>query len=157
MGMKLGINSKLYYRSTGNYASPTWSEISAVNELELGNQWDTVDAPDRSSRVKGYAKTLLDIGFTASVKKRDNNNAVTAIIDAFNSQTTAMDVMILDGTSGTNGVKGYRFDAIVTKATENQGSGVALYLDTEFKPDGFSDNAPCSVLVTNSAPAFTSL
>lgn len=155
--MKLGINSKWYYRSAGNYASPTWTEISAVSELELANQWDSTDAPDRSTRVKGYAKTQMDIGFTASVKKRDDSAAVTAIIDAFNSPTGNMDVMVLDGGSTTNNVRGYRFDAIVTKATENQGVGNALYLDTEFKPDGFSANAPAAVLVTNNSPVFTSL
>lgn len=155
--MKLGIGAKWYYRSTGNYASPTWSEISLANALELGNQWDTVDAPDRSTRVKGYAKTMLDIGFTASVKKKDNSNALTAILDAFNSPTANMDVLVLDGPKDVNNSRGYRFDAIITKASEDQGTGVAIYVDTEFKPDGFSDNPPSSALVTSGSPVFTAL
>lgn len=158
MPMKLGQNAKLVYRSAGTWASPTWTEIALVNELEVSGQWDTTDAPDRSTVVKGYAKTQLDLSFTASIKNKGQSNAVyAAVIAALNSNIANMDVMVLDGPLTENGASGYRFDAIVSKGGQNQGTQQALYLDTEWKPDGFSDNQPRSVLIVAGVPAFTAI
>lgn len=157
MGMKLGIRSKMYYRSAGNFASPTWSEISAIKDLTVNAQWDTTDAPDRSTVVKGMAKTLLGLSVSGSMKASDSGVAVGAVLDAMLGATASMDVMVLDGSSSTNGARGYRYEAIVTQANQDQNIQNALYWDVDFAPSGFADNAPQSVLVTNSAPVFTTL
>ena len=78
-------------------------------------------------------------------------------MDALLSPTASLDVMVLDGTSSTNGVRGYRYDAIVTQGNQDQAIQNALYLDVNFAPNGFADNAPQSVLVTAGSPVFTTL
>lgn len=156
-GMKLGIRSKIYYRSAGNFASPTWTEISAFRDLTVNAQWDTTDAPDRSTVVKGMAKTLLDLGVSGTLKCSDTATTYGAVVDALLSPTSSLDVMVLDGASGTNGVRGYRYDALVTQGNQDQAIQNALYLDVNLVPNGFADNAPQSVLVTAGSPAFTTL
>lgn len=157
MSMKLGIDAKLYYRSGGNYASPTWTEISSIKDLAVDGQWDTTDAPSRASRIKGYAKTLLDAGFTGTIKCSDTDTAYQAIRDAFLSGTSSVDFMVLNGSNTTNGAWGYRYDGIVTKCGNDQGIQNALYDDIEVKPDGFSDNPFKKAVVTAGAPVFTAI
>lgn len=155
--MKLGIRAKLYYRSGGNFASPTWTEISKFRDVTVNATWDTVDAPDRASRVKSMAKTLLDIGVTGSMKMADADATVNAVIDALLSPTSNMDVMVLNGSESTNGARGFRYESVVTSASEDQGIGNAIYADVTFMPDAFSANKFQSVLVTAGSPAFTNL
>lgn len=154
---KLGINSKLYYRSAGNFASPTWSELSRFRDVQVNAQWDTTDAPDRASHVKSMAKTQLDIGVSGTIKSLDADAGYNAVVDALLSPTGNMDIMVLDGSNTTNGSRGFRYEAIVTQGNQDQGIGEALYLDVNFAPDAFSTNNYQSVLVTAGAAAFTNL
>ena len=155
--MKLGIRAKLYYDTAANFSTPTWSEITKFRDVTVNAAWDTVDAPDRSSRVKSMAKTLLDLGVSGALKVSDADSGVNAVMTALLSPTANIGIMVLNGASNTNGARGYRYDAIVTQASEDQGIGNALYLDVNFAPDAFSANQFQSVLVTAGSPAFTNL
>lgn len=157
MAVMLGINSAFYYRSAGNFSAPTWTEITAMRDVARNDSWDTVEAPDRSSTVKSMAKTLRDIGVTASMKKKLNDSTVNAVITAMESDTSNIDIMVLDGSNATNGARGVRYEAIVTQANEDQGIQNALYLDLAFAPDAFSDNRYQSVMVTAGSPVFTNI
>lgn len=154
--MKLGRNAK-FYRNTGNFASPTWSEISAVRDLTVNAAWQTTDAPDRSTVVNGQAKTLLDLTVSGTLKCKDADAGYVAVMEAMISPSASMDVLVLNGPSTSNGARGYRFDAIVTQANEDQGLTNSLYEDVSFAPNAFADNAPQSAVVTNSAPVLTTL
>jgi hypothetical protein len=155
--MKLGIRSVFYYDSAVNFSTPTWAAISKFRDVSVNAQWDTVEAPDRGSRVKSMAKTLLDIGVSGSLKVSDTDTGVNAVMTALLSPTANIGIMVLNGTSATNGSRGYRYDAIVTQGNEPQNIGDALYLDVNFAPDAFSANNFQSVLVTSGSPAYTNL
>lgn len=157
MATMLGITAAFYYRSAGNFASPTWTEITAMKDVARNDQWDTVEAPDRGSTVKSGAKTLRDIGVTAAMKKKLNDASVNAVLAALESATGNIDIMVLDGDKATNGARGVRYEAVTTQANEDQGIANALYLDLAFMPDAFSDNQYQSVLVTAGSPAFTNI
>lgn len=155
--MKLGIRAVLYYDSAANFGTPTWAAITKFKDVTVNATWDTVDAPDRGSRVKSMAKTLLDIGVSGSMKMSDADTGVNAVMTALLSPTANIGVMVLNGSSTTNGARGFRYDAICTSAGEDQGIGNAIYADVNFAPDAFSTNNFQSVLVTAGSPAFTNL
>jgi hypothetical protein len=155
--MKLGIRADLSYRSAGNFSTPTWTEITKFRDVTVNAAWDTVDAPDRGSRVKSMAKTLLDISVSGQMKMADADNTVNAVMDALLSPTSNIDIRVLNGSASTNGARGFRYEAIVTSGTENQGITEAIYADVNFAPDAFSANSFQSVLVTAGSPAFTNL
>lgn len=156
MATKLGITSKFYYDSAANFSTPTWAEISEMRDVSVNFAWDVVEAPDRGSRVKSEAKTQLDMGVTAMMKKLETTT-VNAVITALLSPTANIGIMVLDGSSATNGSRGVRYDAIVKQGNESQSITEALYLDLAFSPDAFSGNQYQSVLVTAGSPAFTNL
>jgi hypothetical protein len=156
MAAKLGIDSVLYY-NTATYGSPTWTPITCVRDLVLNFSWDTVEAPSRASRVKTMAKTIVDISASGTLKVSDTDTTYIAVWEKLISGTGNLDVMILNGVSTVTGVRGVRFDALVTQGNEDQGIGNALYLDVNFMPDAFSANAVKTAVVTAGAPVFTSL
>jgi hypothetical protein len=155
--MKLGIRAKLYYRSAGNFGTPTWTELTLVRDLTLNAADDTTDAPTRASRVKAMAKTLKDIAFDASMRASDTDAGYTAVYDAYLSASSNIDVMVLDGSSSSNGARGFRYEAIVHKAGQPQNIADAIYTDFGFAPDAFSSNNFQSVLVTAGSPVHTNL
>lgn len=154
MSGKLAIDGKLY-RNTGSYNTPTWTEIDLVRDLTFNPTWDAAEGFTRGSRVKQYAKTLADVGYTASVKASDTDAGYIALMDAHASATAVVDLLMLDGANTSNGAQGVRFDAAVFAAGEDQSIGNLLYRDFDFKPSAFAANPPRRAVVTNSAPVFT--
>jgi hypothetical protein len=146
---KLGIKSKLYYRSAGDYANPTFTEINLISDLSVQPAWDKGDASSRGSRVKKSVKTMLGLSFSGKLKKKPNDAAYEAIMDALISDEV-LDVMVLDGDSETDGTRGWRFDAQVFQGNEDQGLGAVICEDIEIEPTD-SDNEPKAVLVSGTA------
>lgn len=154
---KLGINSVAYYRSAGNFGTPTWTAMPGFGDMAVNAAWDVAEAPTRASRVKSEAKTLLGLEVTGRLRSEDGNTIHDALLSAFLSPTTNVDIMVLDGSSSTNGSRGFRFEAIVKQANQSQGLTDALFSELSFTPDAFSGNNYQSVLVTSGSPAFTNL
>lgn len=152
---RLGITSKFYYES-GNFGTPAWLEVNDMKDVSYDFAWDTADGPSRASRVKSEAKTQLDIGVKAMMKKT-GTSACNAVITALLSPTANLDIMVLDGAKDVNGSRGIRYESIVKQGNEDQAIGNSLYLDLAFAPDMFSDNQFQSVLVTAGSPALTNL
>lgn len=152
---KTAIDAKLY-RNTGNYNTPTWTAIDSVRDVQFDPTWDAADAFTRGSRVKEYAKILAEIGFTAVVQCSDTDAGYLALMDAHASSSTVLDLLMLDGSSTSNGAQGVRFDAGIFGASQDQSIGNVLYRDFDFKPSALKTNAPKRAVVTNSVPVFTS-
>jgi hypothetical protein len=156
MPEKLGIKSKCY-RNTGTYGSPTWVEITAFRDLVSNVEWDKVEAPSRAQRVKKMAKTVAGIGATGAVKVSDTDAGYIALWECLVGVTQNLDVLILNGDMATNGVRGFRYDALVTQGNEDQGIQNALYLDIALDPDADGVNPVKYAVVTTGAPVFTSI
>lgn len=150
----LGILSKLYY-NTANYASPTWSPIGLVGDLQIPAKWDVSDILVRLSRVKFKNKTALDIGVTGKLLTSQTDTAFLAVAAAMVNDDV-LDVLALNGANSANGCKGFRFDAQVVNTTEDQGAGNVVWDDFELVP-ALTANLPASVLVTAGAPVFATL
>jgi hypothetical protein len=156
MSAKLGIDAKAYY-NTGTYGSPTWVEITSIRDLAGGAVWDTVEAPSRAERVKKMAKTLAGVSHSGNIKVSNTEATYIYVWEKAISGTGNMDLMVLNGAHTVNGSRGYRYDALVTTNTEDQGIGTALYIDVEFMPDAFGVNPVKTAVVATGAPVFTTL
>lgn len=157
MGAKLAIDGTVNLRLAGSYGLPTWTELDLARDVQVSPAWDQGEAFSRQTSVKEYAKTMLELGFTLSVKCDPADAAYAAMMAAFASKTAITDMMILDGGATTNGAEGFRFDAAVFSASQDQSVGGVLYRDFEVKPSAFRENPPKSALVTNSVPVFTAI
>jgi hypothetical protein len=156
MAEKLGILSKAY-RNTGTYGTPVWTEVTAFRDVTLNVDWDKVEAASRASRVKKQAKTQVAVAASGSIKVSDTDTGYIAIWESMVGVTQNIDMMFLNGDSTTTGVRGFRFDALVTKGDEDQGIGNALYLGVEMDPDANGVNAVKYAVVASGAPVFTSI
>ena len=153
---RLGIDSKVY-RNTGTYGSPTWTEITLVRDVQVNPSWNRADGSSRGSKVMAEAKTQLALAFTLSVKVSLTDAGYIALMDSFVDSDGTLDLMILNGGSTTNGVEGWRFDAGVFTASEDQSIGNVLYRDFEIGPSAHGTNESKRVVVATGAPGFASI
>lgn len=156
---KLGVNCKAY-RNTGTYGSPTWNEFTEFGDFSVSLDWDTQDVLRRGQRVKQKVKTLLSLEVKAkhlAIDKPASSDTTdyTALMDAMLSDT-AVDVMILNGDIATSGVRGFRFDAQVSGASEDQGPGAVLMDDITLTPTP-TGNDPKAVLIVSGTPQYKAL
>jgi len=153
-GVSLGRDAKLYL-NTGTFGSPTWAAIDQISDLTVTAEWDEVDASTRESKMKLKAKTLLGAEVGGKLKAVPGNTNLGTIVAALFSDAV-VDIMVLNGTSSTNGCYGFRYECQVHAANEDQGLGAAIFDDIKFKPYP-TTNAKQSVLVTTGAPVFTAI
>jgi hypothetical protein len=151
---QIGILSKAYYRSAGTFASPTWTELTLIRDLTQNEKWDIAEVVTRASRAKRGAPTTLEISITGSIKAVVDDTAYLAIRTA-RLAGSILDVMFLTGSRANNGEIGWRFEAVVEDATQDQGSGSVLYDSITFRPHSDSANAVQTAIVTTGAPVFT--
>lgn len=141
----LGITAKAYYRSSGTYASPTWTELTLFADVSVNPTWDEADTSSRTSRVKTSLKTMLGVEITARMRKKMLNTQYTAMMNAVLSDDV-VDFLILDGDRAVEGVRGWRFDGQVFQGNEGQGLADAQFVELVIRPAD-SDNLPRPVLV----------
>lgn len=154
---KMAIDAVIMWMSSGNYNTPTWSEIDLAKDVQVDPTWDQAEAFSRATSVKEYAKGLLELGFTISAKCSGTDTGYGALMDAFTSRTGTIDLLVLDAGSTTNGAEGVRLTAGVFGASQQQNIGDVLYREFEVKPSAHADNKPKWVEVVNNSPVFTAI
>lgn len=155
-GVRLGRDAVFYLNTnSGNFNTPTWTAVPQFSDLNVEAAWDAADANTRESRMKLQAKTLLGAAVSGKLKF-DLTDANIATIMAALLSDNVVDVMCLNGPSNTNGAIGYRFEAQVHQANEDQSLGVAIYEDIKFVPYPTA-NAKQSVKVTAASPVYTAI
>lgn len=149
----IGQKCKLFVQSGGSYGSPTWVEVSAVNDLTLNNESNSVDANDRGSFYDQVVKTGGKISATATIRVGGNN--ANLILDELHT-VDVLDVLILTGTTTTNGAYGVRMDCQVHNGTQSQNRGDALYHQVTLMPCPGA-NPMKAALVTTGALTYAEL
>ena len=152
-----GIESGLYVRTGGNFASPTWTELTEIGDLTQNASWKTAEVEVRTSPATMAVKTTIDIGVSFKMLYRPSGPtaAYNTVIAALATRDV-VDVMVINGSNTTNGARGWRYEGQVTSGTEDQGTQAVIMPDIEIKPT-ITNNVPASVLVSSGAPVFTSL
>lgn len=156
MSTRLGIDGKVY-RNTGTYGTPTWTEITLVKDVQVSPTWSKADSSSRASKVMSDVKAQLALAFTISVKVSLTDAGYIALMDSFVDPDGVIDMLVLNGDTATNGVEGWRFDAGVFGASEDQSIGAALYRDFDIGPSGHAVNVSKRVTVAAGAPVFASI
>lgn len=156
MAAKQGIDAG-FYRNTGNWATPTWTEIEIVTELTPGTGWDTTEVKTRQSPVKFGVKTMIQLGFTVKVLCDDADANYTALMTAFQSKAATVDLMVLDGDKATNNAFGVRGMFQVAEGSQPQPLDDVLYREFKMVPYPDPVNRPQYVTITNAAPVFTTI
>lgn len=147
MAHVLSQNAKAY-RNTGTYASPTWSEITLVKDLTLNLTKDKADVTTRGSGgYKEFVDGLKDASVEFSHLWDTSDAHFTALRTAYTANT-AVEVLILDGTSATSGAQGLRAHMMVESFTRNETLGEALMVDVTLSPVKNTNAAPAWFTVT---------
>lgn len=153
-GYKLGRDSVFYLNTnSGNFNTPTWTAVPQFSDLAVEATWDTAEASTRESRMKFAVKTLLSAAVTGKLRFDLTDSNINTLVQA-NLLDSAVDIMVLNGTSNTNGAIGFRFEAQVHQSNEDQGLGQVIFEDMKFVPVP-TLNPKQSVKVSAGAPVFT--
>ena len=106
---KLGSSGK-FYRNTGTFATPTWTEIPTVRDLTRNLEAGEADASSRGSRVKLSLAALLEISVEADLIYDPANAAYDALLAAaIANPPTTIEFADADGAIATTGTRYMRF------------------------------------------------
>lgn len=144
---RLGIQCKTY-RNTATWDTPTWGEVSILNDFMVDPQWDRAEALTRESRVKRGVSTMVGMQFTGKILVRRSDAHYLAFLAAFQAQTP-LDLLILDGKNNVAGSEGVRLLFDVIKFTDDQGPSNLRYRDFTIDP-ALSVNVPQLAIVNES-------
>lgn len=156
MAVRKGYLCAIYIRTSGSFASPTFTEATLVGDLSVTDPNDKLSADARAGvGIHEYEPGMIDLMISGRIRV-DQDNTVFAAIVAAKAARTALDVMVLNGKQTVNGSIGYRMEMKVFKLDEDQALGNVLYRDFEFAPCP-SDEAKQTVLVAAGAPGYTAI
>lgn len=156
MGVHFGKDAKLY-NNTGNYGTPVLDEIAAVRDVSIPDgSFEEIDASGRDYPIKLTEPGLLSLSIDFKIRTNESDTDFTALETAALARSV-LDIHVLSGGSTTNGNRGFRFDAKLTKFFgEDQNIDQILWRQCTLKPC-VPTNAPKSVVVSSGAPVYTSL
>ena len=156
MAVHFGRDAKLYH-NTGNYATPVLDAIDAIRDVSIPDgSFAEIDASGRDYGIALTEPGLLNLSIDFKIRTNESDTDFTVLETAALAKSL-MDIHILSGGSTTNGNRGFRFDAKITKFFgEDQNIDQILWRSVTFKPC-VPTNAPKSVVVTAGAPAYTAL
>lgn len=141
MALVVAENAKLYYNS-GSYGSPTWVEVSLAKDVTLNLEKSDIDVTTRGSGgFTEYANGLIDASIEFSCLYNTADAAFQAVRDAFINKTN-IEMLVLDGSTGTSGSQGLRAIMLVGSFTRNETLGEALMVDVSMKPVANDDSVP---------------
>lgn len=152
--LKTGITCKAFVRSSGNYGTPTWTELSIINDLTQNLTANEGEANARASVIDLSVITSIGLNWTGTMKK-DASATWTLIYEAL-LEGAPLDMLFLDGGSTTNNTTGFRADVQVFDTSEDQGRNTRLYNSVKFMPTE-SDNPVKAVLVTGGALTYATV
>lgn len=154
---KVGVAAGAY-RNTGTYGTPVWVELGFVKDVTPNFPWDMVEAGNRATKAKLYAKARVDLSVQFSMKADDLDTGFNAIADAAVSQTATADIMFLDGDITAEGARGFRASWLINLTSQGQEIDGSIYDQFEAKPAYDSQGYPKAVVMgATSTPTFTTL
>ncbi|MGN6543779.1 MAG: hypothetical protein ACTHK7_01935 [Aureliella sp.] len=115
-GPGVGRDAKLYYRSGGTYALPTWSLIERIGDVTLGAEKSTSDLAIRETPndKSSFGGLKFPISFTYYKRNLVEDVVFTALQDSF-LNNTPLDIAAVDQAIATVGAAGFRGPYVVSK------------------------------------------
>lgn len=152
MGAQTGHDLKLYY-NTGTHASPTWVEITQVEDVMVDEfRYDQAELKRRSTRFVLFLNTVLRAGFSFKLFHGVGITIYDDLRDAFLNRTPT-EFYIADGAAATAGTEGLRifcqltdfpWDQPLTEVSAHQVKARPTYVEesgSEVLPDWYTISA----------------
>ncbi len=144
MGVKFGLDAKLYFCAAGIGGTPTWTELTNVKNVTLTLQKGEADVTTRANNGwKATAGTLKEGTIEFEMVWDTADAGFTAIKDAyFNNSIIGLAVM--DGPitgAGSNGNQGLWADCMITDFSRDEPLEDAISVKVTAKPT-YSTNPP---------------
>lgn len=131
--VRLGINCKLYYNA-GSYATPTWTEIAPVKDLDVTL---IMSETDNTTRAEGGAiasePTLLGMEVTGMIRHDDEDAGFLVMDNAF-FQRTAKEYLVHNAANTSENSRGFRSYMKIFNWNQSQGNDAVLYQAFTLKP-----------------------
>lgn len=100
-----GREAKLYY-NTGTFASPTWTEIARVVDLDWDMAAEWADISSRQSVFKFEAKAMQGLVVNFGYRRRQGvSDSVFTALQGYALATTKAELAIADGAIATTGTQ----------------------------------------------------
>lgn len=141
MGVKFGLDAKLYFCAAGIGATPTWTELTNVKNVTLNLQKGEADVTTRANNGwKATAGTLKEGSIEFEMVWDTADAGFTALKDAyFNNSLIGLAAM--DGPVATVGSQGLWADCMVIDFSRDEPLEEALSVKVTAKPT-YSANPP---------------
>ena len=133
MAGKTGYECKLYVRTSGTYAAPTWTEAKNIADAAIGGEKAKAEFRTRGQKVKTSKGVDIDMPVTGRIKYDPANAIYLLFLDSF-WNGTVLDVMVLDGDEDDEDTVGWRGDYEVMTFPHNQAMDEGVYIDFEMSP-----------------------
>ncbi len=132
MTVQVGISCKLY-ENTGTWATPTWTERTTVQDVQVTDNGTAAEASNRATSIKTYLYGMTDWTLTTSLLRDVADAFYEAIRDAKRNKTT-IEIAVMSGDITTTGEDGYRADWMVQDFDDNEPMDDANVVEATLKP-----------------------
>ncbi|MEM8739466.1 MAG: phage tail tube protein [Planctomycetota bacterium] len=140
MPRKLGYQAKLY-RNTGDYASPSWVEITNAKDVTTNLEKGEADVTTRGNQGwRATAATLKDLQIEFQMIY-DTDDASYGALEAAFFNDEIVEIAVADGAIETAGTKYLRASMEVFNFSRSEQNEEAITVDVTMKPT-FAANAP---------------
>jgi hypothetical protein len=145
MGIKLGMEAKLYYDPAG-VGGGTWNELTNVKDVTLNLEAGEADVTTRGNAGwRATVSTLRDGSIEFEMVWDTADAGFTAIKDAYFSNTP-IGFAVMDGDIITPGSQGLQADMAITNFSRNEALEEAIMVSVTAKPT-YSATAPAWVTI----------
>jgi len=146
VGVKLGLDSKLFYSTTGIGGDPTWLPVATAREVNVPSQKGEADVSTRGgSGWKATVGALKDARLEFELVYDSADAACEALLEAFLSDAT-IGLAAADGPMMPDGheIRTHFFmaDCVITKFDRKEPLEQAVTISVTAKPT-YSANPPC--------------
>ncbi|MFM7167155.1 MAG: phage tail tube protein [Planctomycetaceae bacterium] len=133
MGIKLGLNAKLYRNSAAS-GSPSWNEITNVRDVTLNLETGEADVSTRNnSGWRASIGTLKSASLEFEMVWDTADDDFGAIRDAF-LNNSSIEFAVLDGASTAPGTQGLRATMAIINFTRSEPLEEAIKVSVTAKP-----------------------
>jgi hypothetical protein len=141
MGVKLGLDAKLYYCVAGIGGTPTWTLLANVKNVTLSLTKGEADVTTRANNGwKATAGTLKEGSIEFEMVWDTDDAGFTAIQSAYFGNSL-IGLAVMDGPVATVGSQGLWADCMITDFSRDEPLEDAISVKVTAKPT-YSENAP---------------
>jgi len=147
MGIKLGMDARLYRNNGGDWTTPVWAVINNVKDVTLNLDSEEADVTTRGNYGwKATMSTLRDGTIDFEMVWDSDDAGFTALQQAYFNKTSII-MLALDDAVTVSGAQGLKALFAVKNFSRNEPLSGAITANVSIRPT-YSANAPTWYTVT---------